>query len=288
MKSNAYFYALIAVFFWSTVATAFKLALRNINYIQMLFYSSLFSSLVLFILLLVQKKSSLLRRTDRQQWQKSALQGLLNPFCYYLILFKAYSILPAQQAQPLNFTWPIMLVIFSMLFLKEKIQLRNFIGILISFCGVVVIATEGELLGLRMNHPWGVLLATGSSLFWATYWLLNIQDTVDVVFRMFLNFIFGTLYISILALAIGCPLLVPGRSLMLCLYIGIFEMGFTFVVWSKALQISKSALVSHLVYLSPFISLLFIHFVLHEEILAASIWGLILIIAGILLGQKRK
>ena len=33
--------------------------------------------------------------------------GFLNPFLYYIILFKAYSLLPAQEALSLNYTWPL-------------------------------------------------------------------------------------------------------------------------------------------------------------------------------------
>jgi drug/metabolite transporter (DMT)-like permease len=40
---------------------------------------------------------------------QSAITGALNPFGYYLILFKAYSLLPAQLAQPLNMIWPVTL-----------------------------------------------------------------------------------------------------------------------------------------------------------------------------------
>ena len=39
--------------------------------------------------------------------------GLINPCIYYLLLFQAYDRLLAQQALALNYTWPIVLVIFD-------------------------------------------------------------------------------------------------------------------------------------------------------------------------------
>ena len=47
-QNKAYLFAGIAIFFWSTVATAFKLALEHLEPIQLVFYSTLFSVIVLF------------------------------------------------------------------------------------------------------------------------------------------------------------------------------------------------------------------------------------------------
>ncbi|HPY52190.1 MAG TPA: EamA family transporter, partial [Sedimentisphaerales bacterium] len=70
-------------------------------------------------------------------------------------------------------------------------------------------------------------------------------------------------------------------------YIGLFEMGITFLAWLKALKLARTtAHVVNLIYLVPFLSLLVIALVLDEQILPATLVGLVLIIAGIVL-QKR-
>jgi drug/metabolite transporter (DMT)-like permease len=72
------------------------------------------------------------------------------------------------------------------------------------------------------------------------------------------------------------------------LYIGAFEMGITFLLWQTALSLSKNITrTSNLIYLMPFISLLFIQGVLNERIEITTIPGLILIIGGVLLQTKR-
>jgi len=43
-QTRSYFHALLAVLFWSTVASAFKLVLRRTDFLTLLFYSSLFST----------------------------------------------------------------------------------------------------------------------------------------------------------------------------------------------------------------------------------------------------
>ena len=127
LNRQSLIYALSAVFFWSTVATAFKITLEGMHYSQLLFYSSLSSSIALGFI--VRKEKGVLQIFS----SKSMVLGFLSPFLYYLLLFNAYTLLPAQEAQPLNFTWPIVLSLFSVLFLKEKINLKIIIGLISAF-----------------------------------------------------------------------------------------------------------------------------------------------------------
>jgi drug/metabolite transporter (DMT)-like permease len=70
--------------------------------------------------------------------------------------------------------------------------------------------------------------------------------------------------------------------------VGIFEMGITFVLWLSALKLSEStAKVGNLIFMSPFLSLVFIHFLVGEDILASTFIGLVLIISGLLMQQLK-
>lgn len=283
-QSKAYLFAGISVLLWSTVATAFKLALRELSFIQLLFYSSIFSTIALFIYLLASGKIKLLKEITPKDLIKSATFGLLNPFIYYLVLFKAYSLLPAQIAQPLNYTWAILLSLLSVPLLKQKLRPISLIGLLVSFAGVVVIAMRGSFTSLEMVNLTGCLLALGSALFWTLFWLFNLRDPRHPAVKLFLNFAFGVIYISILTVSCKELRLPSLFTLGTTVYVGFFEMGLTFLFWLKAMQYSReSASIANLIYLSPFLSLVLIHYVLGEEILWSSALGLTLIVAGILL-----
>ena len=100
--------ALLAVALWSTVATGFKLGLRELAPLQLLFLGSAISTIV-FVL-----------AAARRGWPRAGLNvregilfGAINPGCYYVILFEAYDRLPAQIAQPLNYTWAITLALLA-------------------------------------------------------------------------------------------------------------------------------------------------------------------------------
>lgn len=285
-QTLAYLYAALTILFWSTVASAFKISLFYLNFVELLFYSSLVSVAALASILIANGKLGEIKTWSFKDYLRSALMGFLNPFFYYLILFKAYSLLPAQEAQPLNFTWPIVLVLLSVLILGQRIRPVSLLAMGISFLGVLTISTRGDLLGWRITNGLGVTLALGSTVIWALYWIYGIKDERDPVARLLVNFIFGLAFITVYMLASGQVRIPPTTGLLGAFYVGLFEMGITFVLWLKALKLSRTtAQVSNLIYLSPFLSLIVIHFAVGEPIYPSTLIGLTLIITGILLQQ---
>jgi len=283
-QNKAYLYAGTAVLMWSTVGSAFKLTLQYLSPIQMLLYASLVSVLVLFFILLKQRKLRLLFSSGPRELLHSALNALLNPFLFYIVLFYAYDLLLTQEAMVLNFTWPVTLTLLSLLILRQKIGWKSLIAILISFCGIVVIATKGDILSLRFSNPPGVALALGSTLIWSLFWIVNIRDKRDEVLKLFLNFFFGFFYILVTCLWMGI-LEIPSIEAVLGLtYIGVFEMGIAYVFWLKGLQLSSTtAKVSNLIFMAPFISLFIINQTVGEPLLWSTLAGLAFITGGIVM-----
>jgi drug/metabolite transporter (DMT)-like permease len=282
-QKRAYLYASVTILLWSTMASAFKLALGYLDYFQLLFFASVSSCLVLFLLLVIQGKLSLLRTTTSKDILRSALLGLLNPFLYYLVLFKAYSLLKAQEAGTLNYIWPIILVLLSVPLLKQRLHWLSLVAIFISFTGILIISTEGNLTTLEFKEPLGVLLAIGSSIFWALFWIFNLKDQRDEVVKLFMNFVFGSFYVLIALVIYSGFHPINVKGLAGAFYIGLFEMGLTYVLWLRALKLApNTAIISNLVYLSPFISLIIIRNVIGEKILLSTVTGLALIICGII------
>jgi drug/metabolite transporter (DMT)-like permease len=180
--------------------------------------------------------------------------------------------------------WPIILVFLSVPFLGQKIGPKSFLALIISFIGVFIISSQGHLFGHIHANVKGVLLASGSSVFWAFYFILNVRDKREESLKLFLNFLFGTIYLIIAMAVTGKfgTLVFSLKGTIAAIYIGFFEMGLTFLFWLKALQMATSTdKVSNLVYLAPFISLIFVHFIIHEPVYYTTPVGLILIISGI-------
>jgi drug/metabolite transporter (DMT)-like permease len=285
-QTKAYLYAGATVLLWSTVASAFKLTLGHLGFVEMLLGASIVSMAALFLILLAQGKLPVIGTYSGTEIARSAALGFLNPFLYYVILFKAYSLLPAQEAQPLNWTWPIMLVLLSIVILKQPIRWVSVLAILISFTGVLVISTRGDVLAFRFTNLPGAMLALGSSAIWALFWIYNVKDRRDDVVKLFLNFVFGAIFTLAAVILFGEIRVLPAAGILGVIWVGLFEMGITFVTWLKALHLSRTtAQVSNLVYAAPFLSLFIIHFIVGEEIFTSTIVGLVLIVAGVVVQQ---
>lgn len=285
----AYLFAGFVILFWGTSATAFKIGLKFFNFLQLLFWASFFAMIILFLVMLIQRKLPDLVKITKRQLAWSVLLGFLNPFLYYFVLFKAYDLLPAQVAQPLNYVWPIILVLLSVPILGHKLKFSSIVALCISFVGVIFISSQGSLSIFSKSNPFGVALALTSSLVWASFWLLNVKNGVkDEVVKLFLSFGFATIFSLIAGLFSDGFWNIHPNGLYASIYIGAFEMGITFVLWLKALNYAQNtARLGNVIYLVPFVALIFISIILREHVYWTTIAGLIFIILGIIYQQLR-
>ncbi len=93
-----------AVALWSTVATAFKVALAWMSPLELMWLAAFVSWALMGALVVKQGNLSI---ALREGWKTAAWAGLMNPVAYYLVLFAAYDRLPGQEAMALNYTWAL-------------------------------------------------------------------------------------------------------------------------------------------------------------------------------------
>lgn len=276
----------IAVLSWSTVATAFKVALNHMSVFEMVFVAVLTALVIFTIWMCVSNSWKQLRNLTPKLWVAFALLGLISPVAYYIVLFIAYDFLPAQIAQPVNYTWPILLTILLAFIHRTPIPFVKYIGMLISFAGVVSISVGGKDLPGGVSVI-GIGIALFSALLWALYWIVSdrLKDKVNQVGTLFLTFGFGMIY-----LLIGyffTPLShLSTEAILSGAYIGAFEMGIPFICFGMAIRTTDNpTLINQICYLSPFLSLFFISMILGEPILPTTYLGLVLIVGGLIFNQ---
>jgi len=274
-----------AVALWSTVAVAFKLGLTLFTPLQLVTLSVAIASLFFLVLCLVTQRfdKAPLQKLKRSGALKRAMGlGLLNPLLYYLVLFAAYDRLPAQIAQPVNYTWSITLALLAVPLLGQRLTRLQLLAMLISYAGVLVIILPGATTELAISW-FGVCLALASTLIWATYWLLNARDTGEPITMMTISFLTATPLLLVLCFLVdGWPAL-TSEGLVYATWTGLAEMGVAFLFWQLALRrTQRAALLGQLIFLAPFVSLLLIHHVLGEPVRLTSILGLGIIVAGLI------
>ena len=280
---------LTAVLLWSSSATAFKLALRELDVLQLLLYASTCSALALLLIVWRQGNLPLLYRAMKTRTGFYLLMGLVNPLIYYLILLRAYDLLPAQQAQAINYIWALTLALLAVPLLGQKLSLRDVLAAMLGYAGVLIIATQGRLLEMQFDSLEGVIYALASTVFWALYWILNTRNDCDPVVSLCLNFIVAVPLALLLCVVFSTPYVNSWQGLGAAVYVGLFEMGVTFALWATALKLASSvARVGNLIFLSPLISLVLISTVLGEVIHGATVFGLCLIIPAVLIQQLQR
>lgn len=285
-NTKSILFASAAVLSWSTVATAFKVAQQYLTGFELLLVACLTSFFIFTIAVTVAHKWNIVRNTSRKIWMRSALLGLLNPVVYYLVLFKAYKLLPAQVAQPINYIWPILLLILLAVFAGQPIPRKKYIGMFMSLSGVALISAGSGNMDTDISI-FGLLLAATSALLWASFWMINnkVSKEVDSTVSLFMSFLFGSIYMLAASPFVGIDLS-SLKGVAAGIYVGMFEMGIPFFFFSMAIhKTSNPALINQMCYLAPFMSLFFISTILHENIVYTTYIGLLLIVSGIIFNE---
>ena len=224
---------------------------------------------------------SKLKTVSKQNRHRLLFAGILNPVIYYLLLFKAYDMLPAQFAQAVNFTWPLVLALFAMILKHEKFHVLRLVMLCVSFGGALVVVLGGNALPGGISIA-GVVIAFATTIFWVFYWLITKTVQEDPVISLWVPFSVGAAILSVAAVFFFRPENLSLQAWLSAGYVGLFEMSVTFLLWLNALRKTTStALVSNFIYAVPFLSLIFIRFILDEPIQSTTLIGLFMIAAGI-------
>ncbi|WOD06540.1 DMT family transporter [Marinomonas sp. GJ51-6] len=163
-NTQAILFGLGAVLLWSTVATAFSISLKYLTPTQLLLVANAVSLVFLIVLIACKGDLKELLTSAKQSWKSSFFFGAINPFIYYLILLQAYNMLPAQEAQAINYTWAIMLSFMAVPILKQRLKPTDYVAAAMCYFGVLYISTRGQITSLEFSNGIGVAFALLSTV----------------------------------------------------------------------------------------------------------------------------
>lgn len=270
---------------WSTVATGFKLGLAHLAVAQLLFIGTSISWVFFGIVAFVHGSY----RVRPEETYLVLSLGIINPFLYYLVLLEGYARLPAQIAQPLNLTWAIVLALLAVPILKQRLRRRAVAGIMVSYLGVVVVLSQNPTSADTPLSSIGIALTLSSTVLWASYWLFGTRCRSAPLAIMFKSFTVGLVLVAAACgFGPGWPAL-NMTNLFYGAWVGLIEMGVTYLLWQRALKLTRNAgRTGQLIFLTPFLSLVMIATVLGETVRATSIIGLVIIVSGLLITGTPK
>lgn len=286
-QSKANCYALGTVLLWSTVSTAFKLALAKASVLLVFTYAMLLASCVLFLYLLIKKElPRLFSLAKKEVFSCFFLSFML--FIYYNALFIGYTGLPVQIAQPINYAWTIMLAVLSSFILKQQLRRIEIFWICFAFTGVLIISLGNSTTMVESNGL-SIVCIFLSTILYPLYWIYNTKNHLPGNIKLFLGFLGAGLLGICTLLFQKETFILPEAAILPTCYIGLFELSIPFLLWDKAIYYTKSmSKIATIPLISPFFALLWANCILGEQIKFINIIGLIFIVCGIFMQQKNK
>ncbi len=283
-----YIYAIISVLLWSTTATVSKLLLGSLDSMQILLLSSLFSFIFLLIINCINGSIKEIKKYKPKDYLIIFSLGLIGIFLYDLFFYLGINAMQASQAFIINYLWPIMTVLFACIILKEKFTLRKIIAIIISFIGVIIVSSNGNIINIDKSSVMGTVYCMLAAILYGLFSVLNKKQNYNKFTSMML-FYFCSFIISLIYVLVSKKTFIPELSQLFgVLWIGIFTSAIAYTSWALALAKGDTARISNIAYLTPFISLIWTGIVLKEKISLYSVLGLIIIVLGILIQMKNK
>ena len=282
-----YLFAGISILSWASTAAVGTLMMDSLSQFALVFYTSLTAAVFLLILVAVTGRLPLLRTLHLKDFIRMSALGILGMFLMSLFFYNGLARLEAQQAYIINYLWPILIVIFSWLILRKPITAQTCLALLLSFFGVIIVATEGNLANLGGVDFGGVVSCLLGACCYALFAVFNTQVKCDKFVAMLVY------YTATTAASLACLLLqgpIPALSLTQwsgILWLGVLTNGLAYTSWAIAMDLGDTAKLSNLAYLTPFLSLVYIFFLLHEPITMSSYLGLLFILSGVVLQVAR-
>lgn len=286
--NKPYICAFITIFFWGSTAAISSLVLDSISTLALVFYGSLVATIFLLVLNIVTGRIGQVKEITGRDYANMFVVGMLGIFLYNVLLFFGMTRILVQQAFIINYLWPICIVIFSCIILKEKLTVIKCISMLASFAGVAVVATGGNFSNLVSLDFLGVIAACLAAVFYGLFSVLTIKIKYDKFVAMMVYYFFSTIVSAVALLATNTFIIPTASQIPGILWIGILVNGVAFTLWSIAIAAGNTARLSNLAYLTPFVSLIWIYFLIGEPISMASVIGLLIIISGVVLQMFDK
>ncbi len=286
-KLQVYIALFFAIVFWGFSFVWTKQALTTFRPITVIFFRLVISVVVLFSL---GKLLGLLQKPDHKDWKRLVLIAFWEPFAYFLGENFGLMHVSATTASVIIATIPLFSPIAAYYFHKERISWINFLGILMSVIGVVLVVLKPNLhfkitlIGLAL-----MLWAVFSAVFYSVF-VLDVSRKYNVYTIIAYQNLFGSLMFLPLFLLLDLkqflhtPFVLKPWLAILQLSVFASSIAFMFFTYGiKHIGITRSNMVANLI---PIFTAIFSFFVLGEKFTWFNILGIVVVVAGVILSQQ--
>ena len=204
----------------------------------------------------------------------------------WVALFEAYRQLNVSLATLIYYVGPILVLLFSPLLFREKLNSRKITSVVLVAVGLVCISGSIALRGMSMR---GLLTAVVSALFYAAVIIFNKRIThtgglQTAALELDIAFVIVLIYMM---LTVGPPH--PAVSdIPWIAVIGLVNTGLAYLLYFSGLQKLPAQSAALISYVDPVSALVFSALFLHETMTPVQILGAVLIIGGAVFGELKS
>ncbi len=279
--------AILTVTFWGTSFVSTKVLLSY-------GFSAIFIFFVRFVttyLLLLLCSHQRMRADSWRDELRLLVGGMAGGTLYFWLENTALTISPSSNVSLIVCTNPLMiLIVVSLLYKKERLGVRQVIGSLVTFVGMVLVVLNGQLLGLS---PVGDLMALGAAVVWTIYSVIirKLYDHYSTLFITRKVFFYSCLTTIPILLFDGSA--IPWTSfsepavIVNFLLLLFFSSLFGYLVWNKVLKQLGTVLASNYIYVVPLVTMITAVIVLDERITGVAVAGAAAIVVGMVMAEYK-
>jgi drug/metabolite transporter (DMT)-like permease len=282
-----YLLLVLAVLFWSGNFIVGRGIHNEIPPMALAFWRWAIALLIIFPFSL----GPILRQKDLigRNWKLLTLLAILSVSNFSMLIYMALKSSTVTNAVLINSMTPIFIVMVSWMGFKERITLRQGVGIVISLTGLMFILTQGSpstLIAVRFGK--GDMWTISAGISWALYSALLRKCPVefDPVGFLGTTIIIGVFFISpfyIWEIGTGKTMSFTPASMGSIIYVALFASVLAYIFWNKAVHTIGANKTGIFIHLMPVFSIILAMIFLDEKFRKYHIIGSILIFSGIFL-----
>jgi len=277
-RNLAYLYLLITFSAWGSLYVVTKFVLGKIPAFTVLELRFFFALIILYIFLIKSKP----KKIERQDYKYLLAIGLLGGFLTNLGVTLGVKYSTASISSLINAMNPITIMIFSAIFLKEKITPRKVICVILAIIGVYVILGAGEGKEAVIGVMFSILAVVSWSLASIVMRMIAKKYSAIQITACYITIAFVFTMPMVFSEIKATPDIRFDLAAVLALiYMGAVCSALTNFLWNKSLSMLEASTCSMFYPLMPMVSALLGRIFLNEQINANFIIGAVLIIGGI-------
>ncbi len=228
-----------------------------------------------------------------KHWKFIVIQGAVGVAGFNSLIYMAMQTTTAINAVLVNSCIPVIIVLISWAMYNDRLSLRQYVGVSISLCGVLLIISRGELSTLLQFHfNRGDILVFIAAIFWALY-SANLkkypQGLHPLAYQMgiVITGLIILLPLYLLEIHTGKTMIVSTGSIVTIIYVALFASVLAFIFWNHAVTMLGANIAGPFIHLMPVFSTILAVLFLGEKLTPNHIQAILLIFAGILMTTFR-